>query len=310
LEDAIKWTKYYNVDLNEVPKVIRDNINNDKFTNFESTNGENDNNYSVSLDGECVHTLPLNKCCVILVNEIELYREMINDLQTSKIISFDTEWKPTILSCSEVSLIQLAKRDRIYLVDVITLMQHNMSSRDWSLLGRCIFNNEEILKLGFAHSTDISMLVKFQAFGIQHNQSSHSYLDLQGLWQKVINFPDFRFPFHEDVSSQSLSNLVKLCLGKKLDKSNQFSNWQQRPLRAEQITYAALDAFCLFEIYDIIGNAIMKMGINYDELINNILMENKRDIASLTKKESRQRTPSSHQQQQPLPEIIYRQPKR
>lgn len=314
LEDAIKWTKYYNVDLNEVPKVIRDNINNDKFTNFESTiNDNNDSCYSVSSDGECVHTLPLNKCCVILVNEIELYREMINDLQTSKIISFDTEWKPTILSCSDVSLIQLAKRDRIYLVDVITLMQHNMSSRDWSLLGRCIFNNEEILKLGFAHSTDISMLVKFQAFGIQHNQSSHSYLDLQGLWQKVINFPDFRFPFHEDVSSQSLSNLVKLCLGKKLDKSNQFSNWQQRPLRAEQITYAALDAFCLFEIYDIIGNAIVKMGINYDELINNILMENKRDIASLTKKESRQRSQNSqHQQQQqhPLPDIIYRQPKR
>lgn len=188
-------------------------------------------------------------------------------------------------------------------------MQIGMSEKDWNLLGNCIFNNEELLKLGFAHSTDISMLVKFQAFGIQNNQnSSHSYLDLQkDLWQKVINFPDFRFPFHEEQTSQSLSNLVKLCLGKKLDKSNQFSNWQQRPLRAEQIAYAALDAFCLFEIYDVIGEAITKMGINYDELINNILMENKKDIASLTKgkdtTKQKSQNPSSR-----VTEVIIRHP--
>jgi uncharacterized protein with PIN domain len=210
---------------------------------------------------------------------------MINDLKKAKMISFDTEWKPTI-SCSDVSLIQLAKRDRIYLLDVITLMQHGLTENEWNLLGKCIFNNEEILKLGFAHSTDISMLVKFQAFGIHHNQNvSHSYLDLQGLWQKVVgNFPDFKFPYHEgEQTSQSLSNLVKLCLGKKLDKSNQFSNWQQRPLRVEQMHYAALDAFCLFEIFDVIGEVISKMGINYDQLINNVLMENKKDIANLTR---------------------------
>lgn len=312
LEDAIKWTKFYKISLSDVPGSVRDNIN----------NGCRDIEYSsdyrwdyAESSNECVHTLPSSdKCCVILVNEVEIYREMISDLQTAKIISFDTEWKPTILSCSDVSLIQLAKRDRVYLVDVITLMRNKMDDRDWSLLGKCVFNNEEILKLGFAHSTDISMLIKFQAFGIQNNQhSSHSYLDLQGLWQKVVNFPDFEFPFHEDLPSHSLSNLVKLCLGKKLDKSNQFSNWQQRPLRPEQMSYAALDAFCLFEIYDVIGNIIHNIGINYDELINNILMENKKDIASLTKKDSRhksqQQQPTNHHQLKAR-ETIVRTPKR
>lgn len=188
------------------------------------------------------------------------------------------------------------------------MQKGEMSEKDWNLLGNCIFNNEELLKLGFAHSTDISMLVKFQAFGIQNNHNaSHSYLDLQGLWQKVINFPNFKFPFqHDEQTSQSLSNLVKLCLGKKLDKSNQFSNWQQRPLRNEQITYAALDAFCLFEIYDVIGDVISRMGINFDELINNILMENKKDIASLTKVKDGNKQKSQNSSR--VTEVIIRHP--
>jgi hypothetical protein len=42
------------------------------------------------------------------------------------------------------------------------------------------------------------------------------------------------------------------------------------------------------------------MGIYYDELIDNILIENKKQIASMTKKESRQGKP----QMRPQPSIV------
>lgn len=297
LEDAVKWSKYYEIPSEDLPPQVKDAIENlSEFPFDDSLQNER-------IIDEDVHTLSLPESCILLVNDVHNYHAMIDDLKNAKMIGFDTEWKPTISSCSDVSLIQLAKRDRIYLLDVITLMQHGLSESEWGLLGKCIFNNEEVLKMGFAHSTDISMLVKFQAFGIQHNQNvSHSYLDLQGLWHKVIvNFPDFKFPYHDgEQTSQSLSNLVKLCLGKKLDKSNQFSNWQQRPLRVEQMHYAALDAFCLFEIFDIIGEVITKMGISYEQLINNVLMENKKDIASLT----RGKKVMQHNKQSPSKETV------
>lgn len=295
LDDAVSWTKFYNVPLVDVPPLVRDKINGVP-EKPKPSSGWDDDEWDLQPPTQLakpqvveeIHTLPLDLSRIVLVNSITVYHNMIKDLSCTKMIAFDTEWKPTILTCNDVSLIQLAKRDTIYLVDVISLIKEKLSDSDWSLLGKWIFNNDEILKLGFAHATDISMLMKFTPLGIQSSQqSSHSYVDLQGLWQKVSNFSDFRFPFHEDLPSHSLSNLVKLCFGKKLDKSNQFSNWQQRPLREEQKTYAALDAYCLFEIYDVIGRVITKMGINYDELIDNILIENKKQIASMTKKESR-----------------------
>lgn len=296
VDDAVQWTLFYKVSLEEVPPQVRDRVNGIADRPKLASGWEDDWDdqpakfVHKTQELEEIHAIPLDSSRVILVNTVQIYRNMISDLRCTKMIAFDTEWKPTIFSCNDVSLIQLAKRDTVYLVDVISLIQAAMTDDDWSLLGKWIFNNDEILKLGFAHSTDILMLMKFAPLGIQSSQhTSHSYLDLQGLWQKVANFPDFKFPFHEDLPSHSLSNLVKLCFGKKLDKSNQFSNWQQRPLRSEQISYAALDAYCLFEIFDVIGRVIENMGINYDELIDNILIENKKQIASMTKKESRQK---------------------
>ena len=51
-------------------------------------------------------------------------------------------------------------------------------------------------------------------------------------------YRSYTFFFLGDIHGTSLNNLVQLCLNKKLDKSNQFSNWEKRPLRKDQINYA------------------------------------------------------------------------
>lgn len=116
---------------------------------------------------------------------------------------------------------------------------------------------------GFSSSTDLTMFQKTIPALNLSTLSVTSYLDLQELWQKLNSIRNFKFP-HDgqlthpiflylllkkknklkffihtgDIHGTSLSSLVQLCLGKKLDKSNQFSNWEQRPLRKDQINYA------------------------------------------------------------------------
>ena len=54
----------------------------------------------------------------------------------------------------------------------------------------------------------------------------------------------------------SLTGVVRLLFGKSLDKSQQRSNWDLRPLRPAQRKYAALDAFVLLIVYDEIRRRI------------------------------------------------------
>lgn len=83
-------------------------------------------------------------------------------------------------------------------------------------------------------------------------------------------------------SGSALTNLVQLCFGKPLDKSNQFSNWNNRPLREEQMTYAALDAYCLIEIYETIRAQFISMKnpfVDFNEFVHGFLIENKNKIS-------------------------------
>ena len=49
---------------------------------------------------------------------------------------------------------------------------------------------------------------------------------------------------------KGLKKLTKCCFGLPLDKKERLSNWNNRPLRSEQLRYAALDAFVLIQIHD------------------------------------------------------------
>uniref|UniRef100_A0A0N5CKT0 3'-5' exonuclease domain-containing protein n=1 Tax=Thelazia callipaeda TaxID=103827 RepID=A0A0N5CKT0_THECL len=65
---------------------------------------------------------------------------------------------------------------------------------------------------------------------------------------------------------RGLSALCERVLGKPLDKSEQCSVWDRRPLRDLQLRYAALDAYCMLMLYDKCIDWASRLNLNLDEI--------------------------------------------
>lgn len=251
LPEAAKWVDYFKVDLDQCPPLLRDYIEGKYQPEEKNVNEEvpqpNLETYKIELDR--VH----------VIDNRDNYYRMIGDLIRFPVLGFDAEWK---FGESQIDLIQLASTIRIYLIDLRSL---RITPNEWRKLGRKIFNNEEILKLGFSQDGDIAMLKKsLPALSLTYEKSS-SYIDLKKLWKYLSEQPNFRLPYQDysgTRTKQDLRQLVASCLGKPLDKSQQFSNWSRRPLTPQQIMYAASDAYCLLDVYEILNKEATRLNID------------------------------------------------
>ncbi|KAI9096718.1 hypothetical protein K1719_025897 [Acacia pycnantha] len=83
------------------------------------------------------------------------------------------------------------------------------------------------------------------------------YLDITNVYNHLQHKKHGR-----SISKQikSLSTICGEVLGFSLSKELQCSDWSCRPLTEEQMTYAALDAHCLLEIFDVFREKILKEG--------------------------------------------------
>ncbi|XP_043232576.1 exonuclease mut-7 homolog [Amphibalanus amphitrite] len=193
-----------------------------------------------------------------VVRELQLY---------SGPLGLDAEWKPiSVRDVNEVSLLQVATDQTVYVFD---LQELSGSSKQMESLGTALLCGNN-LKLGFDLASDFDMLeASVPCFG-KAILNRKNMMDVKVLGSRVeAAFPDV-FPFKEapaaagspagssaaaghkkpKEAAKGLSELVRKCLGRPLDKGEQCSNWKRRPLRPTQLQYAATDAFCLVALYE------------------------------------------------------------
>lgn len=289
--EALYWAHFYNVSKDSWPQAVR-MLDENKQKKCDTSSEEQveywDDEDNNQVNNEIsYHKFALDVDDICLVEDHATFTSFLETgLKDVDIVGVDCEWKPSFAGhFNELALMQIATRNRVYIIDVISLGALN--SNCWQQLSRVLFNNCDILKLGFGFTSDFSVIQK-SIPELNFNSKQVGILDLLSLWRHTEQYPKVKFPYEVSTGGPSLSTLVHLCFGAPLNKSEQFSNWEKRPLRLGQLIYAALDAHCLIEIYDVMKRCCENGEFPFDDVCYN-LMTNESASKKKSKKSSQKK---------------------
>ncbi|KAL7376218.1 hypothetical protein ABVT39_003585 [Epinephelus coioides] len=218
------------------------------------------------------YQVPLTKDKVHFVDSLETLQRCRNIvLKEGGIVGVDMEWQPTFgcISTQKVALIQLAVSDQVFLLDLCanSFCQHP----DTISFIRSLFSDRNILKLGYGMSGDLKCLLATWHQLLEEPLQMEGMLDLLNIHQKIQRRKVNRTQngpkevlVGEDSAEKGLSLLVQQVLGRPLDKTEQMSNWEKRPLRISQIRYAVADAHCLLDVFSVLSSNPVYFGLPAD----------------------------------------------
>jgi ribonuclease D len=159
------------------------------------------------------------------------------DLEGAAVIGIDTEYDSFRYFREKLCLIQISSARRIYLIDPLDVPDLNF------LEGA--FADPQILKVFHAGDNDIRILKRDYGMRFNNVFDTHRAAALLGC------------------QHLALSTLISLYLGIDFQKNKkmQRSNWENRPLTAEQLDYAVQDAALLIDLYRTLEKEIESKGL-------------------------------------------------
>uniref|UniRef100_A0A5F5PZQ0 Exonuclease 3'-5' domain containing 3 n=1 Tax=Equus caballus TaxID=9796 RepID=A0A5F5PZQ0_HORSE len=179
------------------------------------------------------------------------------------LVGVDLEWRPSFGTGGrpQVSLMQVAVEGHVFLLDLLVLSQ---TSQAFSQLVLRLLSDPSITKLGYGMAGDLRSLGASCPALAHVEKQLRGSLDLQQV-HRQMRVVDMPAPSVDGTKGpRGLSLLVQQVLGKPLDKRQQLSNWDRRPLSEAQLVYAATDAYCLLEVYRVLCRDSTRFHLSED----------------------------------------------
>ncbi|XP_059782120.1 exonuclease mut-7 homolog isoform X1 [Balaenoptera ricei] len=183
----------------------------------------------------------------------DLARHQEELLQPGRVVGVDLEWRPSFGAGGrpQASLMQVAVEGRVFLLDLPRLSSPagGQAPQAFSRLVSRLLADPSITKLGYGMAGDLRSLGASCPALAQAEKQLQGSVDLLQV-HRQMRAADRPAPGVDGAAGpRGLSLLVRQVLGKPLDKMQQLSNWDRRPLGEGQLVYAAADAYCLLEVY-------------------------------------------------------------
>lgn len=163
---------------------------------------------------------------IVLVDQVDQVREVLDEIERHPHLGFDTETKPSFTKGTQhkVALLQLATQDIAFLIRI------NQIGVPDDLLD--VLQSRQITKIGAAVLDDLRALQKIKRGFVPGN-----FFDLNDELKKV------------GFQNVGVRNLAAMVLNMRISKSEQVSNWESPILTEKQMVYAATDAWACLEIF-------------------------------------------------------------
>ncbi|XP_075026297.1 exonuclease mut-7 homolog isoform X4 [Calonectris borealis] len=284
LNTAARWAQRCNLPKEMLPYGVADELQKLQIQERVEEAAKADN-YEESKKKDC-YQLPIPRANIHFLQTWEETLQCWEKvLRPGQVVGIDMEWRPSfgMVGKPRVSLLQIALKDEVFLLDLPRLLEQAATEGEKEKLPHFIqmlYSDAAITKLGYGMSGDLSSLAATWSALKDTDKQAQGVVDLltvdkqlqkssmdwkKGGWKVDVLSPEqsyedrgFRQP------EKGLSLLVQHVLGKPLDKTEQLSNWEKRPLREEQILYAASDAYCLLEIYEKLCKDPASFGLSSD----------------------------------------------
>ncbi|KAJ7986881.1 hypothetical protein DPEC_G00333000 [Dallia pectoralis] len=295
---AAQWSIRYGLSNDRLPFGVRDTIGSlppslrkvaksSSAESWDTPQAHCDRFYQLPITREHVHFLEMPE-------ELERCRKAV--LQPGSVVGVDMEWRAgfgAVSSQQQVSLIQLAVLGQVFLLDLCApgFSQH-VDMVDFITR---FFTDPTVLKLGYGMSGDLRGLLATWPQFSKEPLKIEGLLDLLTLHQKIQRSTSSRCGprgvlVGEGPVERGLSLLVQQVLGRPLDKMEQLSNWERRPLRTSQLRYAAVDAYCLLDVYSALAQDPACFGLPPDLRSISALQAEKSREEKMKKGERRKQT--------------------
>jgi ribonuclease D len=160
-----------------------------------------------------------------LVEDARALERAAEDIHRDEVVGFDTETRPSFRpgESHPPALAQVATAHAVYLFRLLRL--------DCSAALAPLLSARGILKTGISLADDLKKLRQSIAF------TETAVLDLGHVAQR------------HGLKQTGLRNLTGIFLGTRVPKGAKTTNWAAQRLSAQQITYAATDAWACRELY-------------------------------------------------------------
>jgi ribonuclease D len=164
----------------------------------------------------------------LITNDDEL-ASVAPALKTARALGFDTETRASfkVGEIYKVALLQLATENDAYLIRLhgVTYFENI----------KALFEDVNVLKVGVAIRDDLKLLQKLFSFNPQN------FIELQSLAKE------------KGLKNMGLRGMTEEVLQASLSKKAKISNWELKTLSAEQVIYAATDAWIGLKLYHAIS---------------------------------------------------------